>query len=144
MNSIQHFSPRDSVTLHSLSPTELSRFVPPPSSSSAYSNGVGRPVGGSTTGHSHSHGQQTSCPVHGQESSTGGHTHPHDHHERNGRQPTLPFDQLQPQHGFHSLHRGSSQQHPTYREDVFMRRHSLDVSMKDFLIFLLNDKNMLF
>ena len=119
---MHHFSPRDSVTLHSLSPTELSRFGPTPSSL-AYS-ALGRSGSGSSVA-GHSHGPQTSCPVHGQES--GSHPHPHDHHERNGRQPTLSFDQLQPPHGFHSLHSGS-QQHQRYREDMFMRRHSLDVS----------------
>uniref|UniRef100_A0A7M6DM06 Uncharacterized protein n=2 Tax=Clytia hemisphaerica TaxID=252671 RepID=A0A7M6DM06_9CNID len=94
MNSL-HFSPRDSVTVHSLSPTELSRY------GSSYPPGRG-----------HVHGPQTSCPVHGQESS-----HPHD--ERNGRPPNLPFDAP---HGFHGLHGP----HPRFREDIYMRRHSLD------------------
>ena len=100
MNSL-HFSPRDSVAVHSLSPTELSRY--------------GSSFAARTHPHSHAHGPQSSCPVHGHEPG-----HPHDD-GRNGRPPSLPFD---PAHAFHGLH-GT---HPRLREDVFLRRHSLEVS----------------
>jgi len=96
MNSM-HYPPRDSVPpMHSLSPSEMSRFAP-----------------FSLPSHQqqHAHGAQSStCPVHG-------HEREHQHDERNSRPPPpgLQFDL--PSHfprDLHSLHG----QHPRLREEL--------------------------